>query len=291
LIKHSELPSTENDLARILVGLRALKLDGLARPDRRFFRLAQGARRLGFERDMTARMRGENAPGLLVPQPVCIALSAPRDVRVLQPDPEYGVLSDLSVAQGMGEGLALALISPAVSPLLTHPRGASVSAAMGCLFAELRADSEYLRRVDGFERDAAEQAARVAALWLLARARLHAALTLVWTRAARSSEERVQQLSAAGERALGRAVPRGMLALTLLAEDTSEEQWLGLHWGLELHTLLRERFDQDFYLNPRLSDVLRGAAARGAGLDAPGLATELGMRRSAALDRLFELLS
>jgi hypothetical protein len=292
LIKHSELPSTENNLARILVGLRAFDLDGLARSDRRFFRLAVGARKLGFERDMTARMRGENTPALLLPLPLCVPISAPRDVRVLQPDLEYGVLSDLSIAQGIGEGLALALISPAVGPLLSRPQGASVSAAMGGLFAQLRADSVYLRRVDGFERDAAEKAARIAALWLLLRARMNAALALTWRASARSSEERLQQLAAAGQRALGHPVPRGMLAMTLLAQESSEQQFAGLHWGFELHALLRERLDQDFYLNPRLSEVLRGAATRGAGLDAPGLAAELSTRSrgASALDRLFELL-
>ena len=292
LIKHSDLPSTENNLARILVGLRAFELDGLARPDRRFFRLAAGARKLGFERDMTARMHGENAPALLLPHPVCLALSAPKDVRVMQPDLEYGVLSDLSIAHGIGEGLALALISPALGPLTSRPHGASVSAAMGGLFAQLRADHEYLRRVDGFERDAAEKAARIAALWLLLRARLNAALALAHCASARSSEERIQQLSAAGERAFGLPVPRGMLAMTLLAEESAEHQFAGLYWGFELHALLRERLDHDFYLNPRLSEVLRGAAARGAALDAPALAAELGTRSrgTAALDRLFELL-
>jgi hypothetical protein len=290
LVKRSELPSNESNLARVLVGLRAFDLDGLARPDRRFFRLAAGARKLGFERDMTARMRGENAPALLVPQPVCLALAVPADVRVMQPDLEYGVLSDLSVAQGLGEGLALALISPSLEPLLARPHGASVSAAMGGLFVQLRADAQYLRRVDDFERDAAEKAARIGALWLLLRTRLAAALTLTWSGSARSNEERVQQLAAAGERALGYPVPEGILALTLLAEESSEQQLLGLHWGFELHALLREHFNQDFYLNPRLSEVLRGAAARGSGLDAPGLASELGARRSVALARLFELL-
>lgn len=290
VVKHSDLPGTEKDLARLLVGLRASSLDGLARPDRRFFRLAAGARKLGFERDMNARMRGENAPGLLVPQPICLALRAPADVRVFQPDLEYGVLSDLSVAQGLGEGLALSLISPALGPLLTRPRGASVSAALGGLFVQLRADAQYLRRVDAFEREAAEKAARIAAVWLLLRARLSAALTLTWSGSARSREERIQQLTTAGERAVGYELPAGLLALTLLAEDTSQQQFLGLHWGFELHTLLRERFDQDFYLNPRLSEVLRGAAARGATLDAAGLATELGARGSSALARLFELI-
>ncbi|HET8933533.1 MAG TPA: hypothetical protein VFN67_08845 [Polyangiales bacterium] len=290
LVKHTELPGTESDLARLVVGLRGFALDGLARPDRRFFRLSAGARKLGFERDMNARMHGENAPGLLVPLPVSFALGAPRDVRVLQPDLEYGVLSDLSVAQGLGQGLALALISPALGPLLSRPRGASVSAAMGGLFVQLRAEAEYLRRVDGFERDAAEKAARLAALWLLLRARLTAALTLTWCGAARSKEERIQQLKTAGERALGYEVPVGLLALTLLAEDTSQQQFLGLHWGFELHTLLRERFDHDFYLNPRLSEVLRGAAARGADLDAAGMAAELGAKGSQAVTRLFELL-
>jgi hypothetical protein len=290
LIKHTELPSSESDLARLCVGLRAFHLDGLARPDRRFYRLATGARKLGFERDMNARMRGENAPALIIPQPLCLALVAPRDVRVMQPHLEYGVLSDLSVAQGLGQGLALALASPALGPLLTRARGASVSAALGGLFVQLRADPEYLRRVDAFERDAAEKVARVAAIWLLLRARLAAALTLTQTLSPRTTEERVQQLSAAGERALGFPVPTGMLALALLAEESPQQQLDGLHWGFELHALLRERYDRDFYLNPRLSEVLRGAAARGAELSAADLASELGSRGTVALARLFELL-
>ena len=292
LIRHSELPSTENELARVLVGLRAFALDGLASPDRRFYRLALGARKLGFERDMTSRMRGENAPALLVPAPVCLALSTPSDVRVMQPDLEYGVLSDVSVAQGLGEGLALALVSPAVPTLLRRPLGdgASVSAALGGLFAQLRADSAYLRRVDGFEREAAERAARCGALWTLMRTRLTAALTLAGAAPARSTSERVERLSTAGEQALGRSVPAGLMALSLLAEDSVERQFLALHWGFGLHGLLRERFDQDFYLNPRLSEVVRGAAARGAAIDAPALAAELGARGTPALDRLFELL-
>jgi hypothetical protein len=302
LIKHTELPSTESDLARIFVGLRAFPLDGLAPPDRRFYRLAAGARKLGFERDMTARMRGENVSGLLVPQPVALALEPPRDVRVMQPDLEYGIASDVTVAQGIGEGLALALVSPALGSILTRPesireqgaQGATVSTAIGGLFAQLRADAKYLRRVDGFERDHAEKAARHAAIWLFARARLAALVSQ--TANARSNKERAQQLTAAAERLFGFPVVRGakgvegIFALTLMSFDGAGRAFSSLHWGLTLHAALREHYDEDYFLNPRVSEVLRGAAARGAELDAAGLSAELGSRGAAAVPRLFELI-
>jgi hypothetical protein len=165
---------------------------------------------------------------------------------------------------------------------------------MGGLFGQLRADATCLRRLDGFERDHAEKAARVAAIWLFVRARLSALMSL--SARARSNTERAQQLTAAAERLFGFPVVRGakgiegIFALTLLSEGSPERNFASLYWGFELHAALRERYDEDYYLNPRVSEVLRGAAARGAELDAAGLAAELGSRGSAAVPRLFELI-
>lgn len=290
LRRRVELPGAESDLARLCIGLRAADLDGLARPTRRLYRLSEGARRLGFERDMSARMRGETARGLVIPLPVCVALAVPGDVRVLQPSLEYGLLSDLAVAQAIGEALTLALASPAAGPVMARVSGASVSAAVGGLFAQLRADADCLRRVDGLERDPAHKAARQAAVSLLLRTRLAAASMLALAEPARSDAERCAQLSAAGERALGCPVSAGPLAASLSTTVTAGEQFAGLAWGLELHVGLRERLDEDFYVNPRTADVLRGAAARGAALDARELAVELGVDGSNGVARLLELL-
>jgi hypothetical protein len=287
LIKHEQLPA---DLPGLLMALRAPQLDGLARPARRMFRVAAGARLLGFERDMSQRMRGDGSVSLLVPSGVCVALSVPDDIRVLQPGFDYGLLSDLAAAQALGEGLALALTSPALGSVHKRPLDVSVSTAFGGLFLQLRADSEYLRHVDELSRDVAARAGRHAALWLLLRSRLAAAQLCAQRGPAGSSEQRIQQLMAAGERALGWELPRGIAALTLLDTTTPEQAFGAFTWGCELHAALRDRFDEDYYRNPRVSEVLRGAAARGNALALEDLAAELASRPSAALTRVFELL-
>jgi hypothetical protein len=287
LVKRTQTPPS---LSALVTALRASQLDGLARPARRFYRLAAGARKLGFERDMTARMHGEDGNSPWVPVPCCLPLSVPNDVRVVQPALDYGLLSDLAVAQGLGEGLALALVSPAIGSVLSRPLGVSVSKALGGLFLQLRAESNYLRRIDELEPEHATRAARHAALWILVRGRLAAARLCASRLPARSAQERIAQLMAAGERALGYELPRGLAAVTLLGQTNPEQDFEAIARGCELHAALRERYDVDFYLNPRVGELLRGAAARGNSLDANGFAAELSTHAGAGLARLFEIL-
>jgi len=283
------LGTFEPGLAPLLTALRAPQFDGLARSERRTFRLAEGARRLGFERDMAARMRADVAVNVLWPVAKCVALEVPGEVRVLSPGIELGVLSELATAQGIGEGLALACASPALGSLLRWPLGPSpLRSAFGGLWLQLRAEPAYLRRVDGLDKQAALALGRHAALWILLRARLAAALACAWQEACRSSEERLTQLRAASERALGVELPRGYLGLLALGDPAAEFE--AIAWGCELHAALRERYDEDFYLNPRVSEVLRGAAVRGNALDAAEFGAELGSSSAAGLARLFEIL-
>jgi len=283
------LGTYEPGLAPLLTALRAPQFDGLARSEGRTLRLAQGARRAGFERDMSARMRADVANNLLWPAARCVALEVPWDVRVLSPGVEFGVLSDLATAQGIGEGLALACASPALGALLKQPLGPlSVSSAFGGLWAQLRAEPAYLKRVDGLDKQVALALGRHAALWILLRARLAAALVCAWQQPSRSNEERLVQLMAAGERALGVELPRGCLGLLALGDPAAEFE--ASAWGCELHAALRERYDEDFYLNPRTSEVLRGAAARGNALDAVEFGAELASSSAAGLSRMLEIL-
>ncbi|MET0385978.1 MAG: hypothetical protein ABW321_08475 [Polyangiales bacterium] len=275
-------------LGDLVTAIRAESLDGLAPPSRRFLRLAAGARRLGFERDMTARMHGETGHVALLPFSSCVAVAVPDNVHVVQSERDMGLLSDLAVAQGLGEALGLALTSPALGSPLRRPLGESVSSAFGGLFLQLRADAGYLRAVDGFERDTAAPAARHAAFWLLLRSRLSAALLCAAERPARSTQAQVTQLMAAAERALGWELPRGLAALTLLSQLA--QPFEAITRGCELHAALRERYDVDYYMNPRVEEVLRGAAVRGNSLTAEGFASELGSDPARALPRLIELL-
>jgi hypothetical protein len=283
-------PSGRASWPVLAAALRATELDGLARPARRFYRLAEGARRLGFERDMGARMRAERAVAQLTPRSVCLALSVPDDVRVAEPCLEYGVLSDLVAAQGIGEALALVLVSPALSEVARWPAGSGVSASLGALFLQLRAEPGYLARVEGHSPDIAERMARHAAIFLLLRTRLSAAQLLVEASAPASEHELLLQLMAATQRALGCELPAGLTSLSFLTSALEGGEFVAADSALRQHAALRERYDEDWFANPRVSEVLRGACARGNLLDGPGFCAELGAEPAAGIARALEIL-
>jgi hypothetical protein len=284
---------SSDDIGQLLATLRAPELEGLAKPGKRFYRVAAGARALGFEADMSARLRAEPGAPLFLPLGRTIVIALPGDIRVTQPGLEYGIASDLAAAQGLGEGLALCLVSPGLSPLRRRASEAtdSVCAALGGLFLQLRADAGYLRRIDAFDADPAERAGRHAGMCVLLRARWAAALLLVEQAPARDARDRIQQLMAASERALGRALPEAIAALALLTAGPRAHDFAALARGYELHAALRERYDLDFYSNPRVSEVLRGAAARGGTLTAEQLGVELAASPEAGIARAIELLA
>jgi hypothetical protein len=81
-----------------------------------------------------------------------------------------------------------------------------------------------------------------------------------------------------------------MSALALLLAAEGGGDFTALADGCALHAALRELHDHDFYRNPRISDVLRGAAARGNALAAAGLIEELGASPEAGITRALELV-
>jgi hypothetical protein len=166
----------------------------------------------------------------------------------------------------------------------------SVSAALGGLFLQLRADPGYLRRIDGFDPDVAARVGQHAGVCVLLRARWAAALLLAEQAPARDVRDRLQQLMAASERALSRALPEPIAALALLTAGPRAHDFSALSRGYELHAALRERYDIDFHSNPRVSEVVRGAAARGSTVTAEELGVELAASPAAGIERAIELL-
>jgi hypothetical protein len=126
--------------------LRAPELDGLAKPTRRLARVANGLRGLDFERDLNARVRGETANAALDPRARVLPLSIPSDIRIAQSNLTFGILSDVYAAQAVGQGLALALMSPALPDLLRRPVLPGAADALGTAYMQLRADPQYLLR-------------------------------------------------------------------------------------------------------------------------------------------------
>lgn len=288
----SRAPRSAAPLHALLFALRAQDLDGLAKPERRFLRLASGLTGLGFERDLNARVRVERACTALLPAPPRIAARAvPGDVRIAALSRELGVLSDFDGAAAIGAGLAHALVSPALPSELRWPVGHALPEALGGIMLRLRADRVYLRRVEGLDKRDAETLARHGALLLLSATRVSAALELSAAAHARSSSERNEGLSAALSRALTIELPEGTAALvwTLLPALCADLR--GKLAGAALHLALREHFDEDWFANPRAAEPLRGACARASTLTAEAFCAELGASSDAAASSLLEVLA
>lgn len=274
----------------LLRALRAPELDGLAKPARRFARLAQGLRGLGFERDMNARLRMDRGVPLLSPRVRLVCRAVPGDVRLAQSPFHLGILSDVFAARGIGEGLGLVLASPALDAFARWPLEPGVAAALGVLYMQLRAERTYLGRVEGFEELMIERAARHAGLIVLLELRLQAALYLGARAPVREEGERASQLQAALARALDVELPASVAALAWFDAPAAGSALAATATGLAVHAGLRERYDTDWYRNPRVADVMRGAAARGQALALSGLCEELGVTAGSASARALELL-
>ncbi len=274
----------------LLRGLRAPELDGLARPARRWARVAEGLRNLGFERDLSSRVRAEPGVMLFDPRARVLALAIPSNVRVAQSALDFGLLSDLYAAQGVAQALAHVLVSPALPVLVARPSEPGLAEAFGVLFMQLRADREYLRRVDGLDQGWVERVARQAGVLMLLEARVQAALYLAELAPARTDVDRLQQLTAAMEGALGVELPPGLAALAGWSAPLGPAAFEASVAGLAAHVGLRERYDADWYRNPRVSELLRGAAARGSTLTLPEFLLELSVPAGASAARAIELL-
>ncbi|HKP56563.1 MAG TPA: hypothetical protein VJV78_07585 [Polyangiales bacterium] len=274
----------------LLRALRAPEYDGLVKPARRWVCVAQALRGLGFERDLNARLRAESAANALDPRVRVLALDVPGDIRVVQSATNFGLASDVYAAQGAAAGLALALVSPALPNVLRWPLGAGVADALGVAFMQLRADRGYLSRLEGLEAPWLERAARHAAILVLLEARLQAALVIAEREPAGDENEQARQLTAALERALCAELPPGVATLFACDAPPDSSAFEAVQTGLGMQMALRERFDEDWYRNPRVADVLRGAATRANTLALAVLRQELNVAANAGSRRLIELL-
>ncbi|HEX2676953.1 MAG TPA: hypothetical protein VHM19_09945, partial [Polyangiales bacterium] len=190
-LTHAVAPRSRAHAHALLCSLRRRELDGFAKADRRFYRLTEGLRRLGFERDLNGRVRAEPcAPGVFPSLQRWAARDVPRDVRVAGTVRDLGVLSDFDGAAAIGGGLALALVSPVLAAEERLPLAGAVPEAFAGMMLRLRADRLYLRRCEGLSARDAENVARHFAILLLLATRASAALELAAATHARNLAER-----------------------------------------------------------------------------------------------------
>jgi hypothetical protein len=175
--------------------------------------------------------------------------------------------------------------SAALPFALRQPTVASVARAVGALAVLRLAEPGFLRRQRGLVRKDAEQAARAAATFALFDARFAAAAVLA--RPLRAGEG-TALAAALAVRALTQPLPEALAAALVLRLSPggpfrAQAHAPGLVWAL------RERFDEDWYANPRAAEPLRGAMARAGDFSVEAFAEELGAKSEQGLRKLSEL--
>ncbi len=203
---------------------------------------------------------------------------------------ELGLASEHGFAAALTGALALALASPASPIEHRRPPLATTARALGALVADALGEPALGHRLyaaGGRELGALATAARATSLF---EARLACARALATDRSPRGDDEARDRAAEAlsiepGDVPLELALPLRRSARRDLADARARLT------ALALVPAVRERYDADFYRNPRFADLVRGAAARGGLLSCEGLLTELAGSRDDAIVRAGEIAS
>lgn len=268
---------TESDL---LFALRAPSLDDRFDRARRWRRLATHLAPLGVAEALGKRARVEATVARLTTE--VLALRGPSDVRVLPATLELGLASERDAILALGRATALAWTHPALSPLALRREG-PVGVALGALFAHLLAEPRFPLG-EGLS-DAEARALR----------ELAAAIEIVALRSAAACALARRELAshafADAARELVREAWQVDVHPTLAACAALREPPLdALRFAPALFVALRERYDEDFWRNPRAIEPIRAACERGPGLTLEAWAAELGASPSTLASRLAERL-
>lgn len=270
----------------VLFALRSHELDGLVPQVTRMRRIAEPLRNLGFERELSAHVRAEPMVTGAIPRARLALIDVPTDIRIGVPGMDWGPLSEMSAVGALGRALAYALSSRALPIERRRSVHGSVPRVWATLCAQWMADRAFLKRTYGWSAREVEVVARRCAVTLLLNARRSATLVCL-DAVGFSDRERGVELARA---AWCCDVPFALFAGWLPDAERLRQQWRGQAIGLAAANAMRQRFDQDWYRNPRVAEPLRGAAARGGELTAEGWLLELGSPIDAASARLNELL-
>ena len=272
-------------LATRVAALAPLALDGALPARGRTRRIGAVLESLGLEGELRDRI--SLAPTrVFTLRPDIVRRGA--HATVLVSDLEAGVVSERAMFWALAQALTHVLFSRSLPVEHAHAPRASVARSVGALFGAFLSHESLVRR----HVDAAPAArARVvlsSSLAIVLEARLACVRAMAGEVEART-DAHARELAA---RAL-------VLDPSLMDAELARSSWISptdaetdlravlaaLAWA----PALRERYDEDFFRNPRLADFLRGAAARGGLASAEGISDELGATPAHAALRVVEL--
>jgi hypothetical protein len=197
-------------------------------------------------------------------------------------------VSELAAGEGLGRALGLALVSPGLPIALRHPAHATVARTFGALFVEMATEPDFWRRMRGVGDATAHRVATLARAIFVLETRAQAAALLVDDGA--STERRREEATERLSHALGVRLDTPLATLVALTPDpdAAAARLRARVGALAAWTGLRDRFDEDWYRNPRSEEAFRAAAAPGGLLPAEAWLAELRAEPEAAFARLQE---
>lgn len=283
------IPTAWDDLIRLL---RAPRLDSFAPRRERFRRVGSLFAPLGLERELQRAVRVVGAHAELDVRSRVLPVHPPSDVRIAFSPIEFGVVSEMAALEATARSLSLCLMNSALPVETRRPLDASVSRSVGALAAHLCADSIFWRKSRGLGRAESESLATLGALVALLDARLAAGAILARQVQARSGEERRAQQREILRGALCEVrVTPAMAALVAQTPAAWPARFRARRAALSLHVAFRDRFDEDWFQNPRVSETLRSLTAQGGNTSIENECARESLSLSHATERAQELAS
>ncbi len=206
-----------------------------------------------------------------------VTINPPHDVVILPPPLELGLITELSMTHAIGRGLATILVAPGLPPALRRAWPGSFARGLGELFTGLYTEPGFLRRAHGLSGTELEGVALSSLALVLFRARMLAAYMV-------SSELEGQDRIEGGREQLAHAfvctdgtVPDALADASTLTPDERRADLRAALVAPSIAFALRERFDEDWFRNPRVEEPIRAASARGGAFSIEAWAAEFGV--------------
>jgi hypothetical protein len=227
-----------------------------------------------------AREASEGWPARLSPRWLMEAFGeGPRTIPIeLPPLPKVvGAASFARALQALGFAAQAAALSPSAPFALAHDPALVAAHRLGCLFASLVADPEFHVRVLRLGRATATSHARTLARTILLEARLQAGRLLLGDEVAFAPADRFEEI---GERLFGAPLDPRLRGAWPSPRDDQPARLMALLETCTLRHELRERFDCDWFRNPRFWTELR---EEGLAVDSAQSTVDSGPSRGEAL--------
>jgi len=232
-----------------------------------------------------ARGAGQGWPGRLTPRWLRETFAAETEGLDLELPGLPTAIGAASFARALATfGFALRVaVAPRSMPFSLAHEPAFVGAhRLAFVFGALAADPDFHTRILGTGRRTASMQARLLAGSALLEARLHAARILLCDEGTPASRELFEEI---GARLFGLPLDSRLRGAWPRARDDEPARWIGLLEALPLREDLRQRFDVDWFRNPRAWVDIR---AQGAGPARELVDESISATGPGALARAFE---